>query len=155
MAAKRPGLTQALALTGKCMANRYFCLPILLLTACASNAQTVKPKAANPLSVCEVTSNLAQYVGKEVTLRASYLSDHRHGEVFWDASCRGKAILGGYEVEERDSSVDAFYNSGSKNCKRPLACPAVAEVVVVGTLEQDEDGTYLNLTKVLQAEIIE
>jgi hypothetical protein len=137
------------------MAIKHFCLSILLLTSCASNSQTVEPKDPTSLSVCEVTSNLAQYVGKELTLRASYMSDHRHGEVFWDPSCRGKAILGGYEVENRDPSVDAFYNSDSKSCKRPLACPAVAEVVVKGTLQKDEDGLYLNLTKVLHANIIE
>ena len=137
------------------MAIKHLYVLTILLAGCAGNLHSTTLEERAPISVCDVTSNSAHYIGKPLKLRANYSSDHQHGEVFWDSSCSGKVTHGGYEIKNRDPSVDAFYDSDSKNCKNSLACPAKPQVVVAGTIKSDVDGLYINITKFLHVDIIE
>jgi hypothetical protein len=136
------------------MARYVLYLLVIAVAGCAasSTASLAKPE---PPSICEITREPAGYIGKTIILHATYLKDGTHFELFMDDSCPRRIINVGYVVPGRDVSVDSFYQSDSPTCKSTFVCPAKADVIAAGILKKDEDGLYLNLTKILQFKVIE
>ena len=97
-------------------------------------------------SVCEIRQHPDAYLGKVVTVSATYRTDSIHYEYLIDLSCSTQSTLDiGFAVPERDSSVEAFERAQVAECKRlghSGLCILEGAVVMRGEIAEAK-GTHL------------
>ena len=125
----------------------------LALSACAS----VKPQTTSPDAIasgdeqfCAVVQNKVAYIGKELVLRGSYVTDMRHYSMLV-AVCGGKeaGFALGYGPEQLGLSDPRVRD------KCQIACRIVVNAVVTGTLVERDDGIDLDFSKMVLPDDLE
>ena len=114
----------------------------LVLVAFLAVALTVGVPASGTqekVSVCAIRANPERYLGKVVTITASYATDSSNYEFLEDPSCSNGTLDIGFRVPERDESVDAFKEAQEALCKSrgtPYLCVLEGVVTVRGEIAE-------------------
>ena len=115
-----------------------------LATGQAAPALTASSDAT--VSICKIRRHPDVYLGKVVSVSATYLTDSSHYEYLKDSSCATQNILDiGFVVPERDMSVKAFEAAQASECKRTGQqglCVLEATVLMRGQIAQTK-GAHL------------
>lgn len=131
-----------------------YCLFFFLMSsvACASTITEQRPANTRcPKSVCELVRHSSEWQGKEVLVKARYVSDGAHEEVLEETQCdTGRKIV---DIGRRSNteSVTAFYGERSRRCEARNAtriCNTEADVEVVGEVGSMSGELVLHLKEV-------
>lgn len=97
-------------------------------------------------SICAIRERPELYLGKVVTVTASYTTDSMHFEFLTDPGCRHGMLDIGFRVPEREASVDDFNAARKALCEsedKPYLCVVEAMVTVRGRIAEDH-GAHLD-----------
>jgi hypothetical protein len=127
---------------------------LLLIALFVSGGAVAEPPATNLTSICAINKDRAAFIGKVVTVAATYATDSAHFEYLMERACGAQGVLDiGFKDPARATSVERFYAASQGWCARHNAhylCNIRGDVVAQGTVIAGQDGRLkLNLLSVL------